>query len=440
MDKRTKLQLNQSRSYATVIHQVARDVFDSGKPADRILSARFRGSKKFGSRDRRMIAETLFSVMRWWGWLQNLAKAPDKIFKEDGDRHPDWYRILFAAHALDNGDLNPIGMRWKEQAKITTFVPDLAAGSLTDRARNLGKGLRCKRPNWIELIPHWLRNEVPLPKEDFQKLVETLQQRPPLWIRLQTKDKKRLLDELRREKLTPKASEHLPDAVSLGQARVNVYNLKSFQRGQFEIQDLASQVIGMMTRAKPGQRWWDVCAGAGGKSLQLSAMMQNKGTIVATEIRDYKLVDLKKRARRSRCSNISPKGWDGKKLPVNKPNFDGVLVDAPCTCSGTWRRNPDARWTTTAAEAAEIAELQLEILARAAGAVKVGGILVYATCSLCERENEGVVTSFLTTHPEFGLSPIKHPITGVETPGMIRVWPYEADCDATFVARLQRRS
>ena len=189
----------------------------------------------------------------------------------------------------------------------------------------------------------------------------------------------------------------------------------------------------------PGQRWWDACAGAGGKTLQLASLMKNKGCIVASDIREYKLLDLKKRARRAGFSNISTKPWPTRKLPVKATSFDGVLVDAPCSCTGTWRRNPDARWTSTAEEYDDIPGIQLDILNRASKAVKSGGVLVYATCSMCTEENGDVVNSFLADNPDFELdNKSRNPITG-EKAGCFQVWPWEGDCDAMFVARFVKK-
>jgi len=148
---------------------------------------------------------------------------------------------------------------------------------------------------------------------------------------------------------------------------------------------------------------------------------------------------LKKRSRRSRLHNIRTRGWKGRAIPVQAANFDGVLVDAPCTCSGVWRRSPDARWTTPPTEVQKIAELQADILQRAAAGVRPGGCLVYATCSLCTGENEAVIRQLLETNSAFTLDPTPHPLTGEATDGTIRVWPYDADCDGVFVARLRRK-
>jgi len=168
--------------------------------------------------------------------------------------------------------------------------------------------------------------------------------------------------------------------------------------------------------------------------------MGNKGNVLATDIRGYKLDELKKRARRAQFCNIRMKAWDGEHLPSRHLEFDGVLVDAPCSNTGTWRRNPDARWTKDAETVAEMAQLQRTILERVAPAVKPGGLLVYATCSLLQDENEQIVEEFLGKHPEFDADPLQHPVTGEVTAGHLRIWPDEADSDGMYVARLHRRA
>lgn len=162
--------------------------------------------------------------------------------------------------------------------------------------------------------------------------------------------------------------------------------------------------------------------------------------MVASDIREYKLEDLRLRARRAGFPNIMTRAWDGK-APRRRQQgkFDGVLVDAPCSCSGVWRRNPDGRWKMRPGEIAEMAALQREILDAASGGVRPGGVLVYATCSIFEAENQGVVLDFLAGHPDFVLDSFPHPLTGENLSGMMAVLPGMGDCDSMFAARLRRR-
>ncbi len=431
------LQANQARSYAAAIHQVAHDVLKSGNPADRILNAYFRDMKKLGSRDRRMIAETMFSLFRWWGWLQQLPANHRELWNDGGERSAEWASLLFAAHLLDNPVVNPVALEWQRTANLSPVAAGMGALPLAEKSRQIGDMFGVAPLDTAALVPEWLRQHVPLDERAYLDLLSYIQQRPPLWLRAQV-ERETLMQELREAELKPEASSALPNALCLEQARVNLFELESFRDGHFELQDFASQMIGVATQAKPGERWWDACAGAGGKTLQLAAMMQNKGTLIASDIREYKLVELRKRARRAQFSNISPRPWKAERLPVKNASADGVLVDAPCTGTGTWRRNPDCRWTAKAEEVAEMAQLQQDILARASKAAKPGGVVVYATCSLCEAENEAVVRAFLQQHPEFTLDPWTNPLTGALTDGMLRVWPMDANCDATFVARLRR--
>jgi 16S rRNA (cytosine967-C5)-methyltransferase len=268
-------------------------------------------------------------------------------------------------------------------------------------------------------------------------LVDWLQLRPPVWLRAQV-DPAQALRELAEAELDPKPHPARADAIAIEPPRLNLRNLPCFRDGHLEIQDLASQTIAGVCAPKPGERWWDTCAGAGGKTLHLATLMASKGSIVASDIRTYKLDDLKKRARRAGFSNIRCREWKGKDLPAKKGGFDGVLVDAPCTCSGTWRRNPDARWTLERQEIAEFADKQLSLLNGAAGAVRSGGTLVYATCSMFGAENEGVVRAFLASRPDFELESFPHPLGAGVCPGQLRIWPWDGDCDAMFVARFRR--
>lgn len=418
-------------------------VFDTGKPADRVLAAHFRENKKYGSADRRMISELYFSVLRWWGWLRHFPGG-DARSAADGARiasAPEWLAVLYSAALLDRlpaertlGVWHPILRSSYKLPYLVTPLPEdnLVAGRLLCRWFKVNSGIVVPE----NLVPEWIWQE--LPDCNREKLFDTWQRRPPLWLRVQNGGRDSLIADLATHDLEAQGLSHHDNALALYNARPNLYQLPSFRAGRFEVQDLASQVIGLSCNAKPGQRWWDACAGAGGKSLQLGAMMENSGNVVASDIREYKLLDLKKRARRSKLHNIRCKPWAGRRIPVQSANFDGVLVDAPCTCSGTWRRNPDARWTTPATELDEISTLQLDILNRAHAAVRPGGRLVYATCSLCRQENETVTEAFLAEHPQFELAPLPHPLTGESTSGMLRVWPYDADCDGAFVAVMQR--
>lgn len=205
-----------------------------------------------------------------------------------------------------------------------------------------------------------------------------------------------------------------------------------YRAGGVEIQDHASQQIAAAVAVKPGQKVWDACAGAGGKSLAIADRMNNKGVLVATDLQSYKLEELKRRAKRARIYNIRSFSWNGDE-PLSLPKeiaqqqgFDWVLVDAPCSSSGTWRRNPDARWRFSTEDTEELTTLQRKILCAASAGVRPGGRLVYATCSWQVSENEERVMDFLQTHREFAL--LRQ--TQLGAPG--------EDADTMFVAVMQK--
>jgi 16S rRNA (cytosine967-C5)-methyltransferase len=228
----------------------------------------------------------------------------------------------------------------------------------------------------------------------------------------------------------PRAAKLDPDS--------EIYQLPAFTRGELEIQDLASQAVGLVCDPDPGERWWDVCAGAGGKAIHLAALMRGKGLVVATDSNAKRLAEAVKRARRSPFRNLTTKPWDRKYVPGKPRSFDGVLVDAPCSAIGTWRRNPDARWTLERTAIARLAALQLEILLAASSGVKPGGTLVYSVCSLTPSETSGVVDRFLSASAAFQLDPFPDPLSGASTNGTHTIFPGHADSDAMFIARMVR--
>jgi 16S rRNA (cytosine967-C5)-methyltransferase len=437
-DLSEKKLLSQIKLAETVLRTVICAAFGAGKPADRVLSAFFRENRSCGARDRAFLSETVFAVWRNWGIITK-AFAPGRAAAiERGESGPTTRELgVLVAGALYLENIHYPAVRMLELK-----MPKAAPGAdLAERGRLLLRELGVAADvSAADLVPEWVRTRLS-GSFDLDGYLAFLSRRPPMWLRSQHGDPAELVAALSRLGLAVSRHPRLPDAIKVENAKVNVFTLPEFRAGQFEVQDLASQVIGRVAAPGKGERWLDICAGAGGKTLQLAELLERSGSVLAMDIRAYKLDDLRQRARRAAFPNIRTQEWDGKKLKRQlREKFDGVLVDAPCSCSGVWRRNPDGRWTLKSDEIAEMAKLQLEILNHASNGVKPDGVLIYATCSIFPEENTGVVDGFVASHPEFEPEAFTHPLNGsrVES-GMLQVLPGDGDCDAMFVARFRRK-
>ncbi len=218
--------------------------------------------------------------------------------------------------------------------------------------------------------------------------------------------------------------------------RPSLADIKMLKDGLIDIQDEGSQLIAKIVDAQPGERVVDFCAGAGGKTLAIAAMMQNKGRVIACDIMEKRLMKSSERFRRAGLHNIELRVLTGTRDPwvkKHKASFDRVLVDAPCSGTGTWRRNPDARWRNLGPPLADLLKTQAEILDSAARLVKPGGRLIYATCSLLPAENEEQVEAFLAAHPEFSLFPC-----GLGDTAYLSLTPAQHGTDGFFGAVMVR--
>jgi 16S rRNA (cytosine967-C5)-methyltransferase len=411
-------------------------VFGARRRADRAIALALRHRRDLAAPDQRFVAEAAFARFRWHGWIEGLHL--DRLEER-----------LLLAWLLDAPAVHPVCRVWaravgRDPSRLVALGD---APSWTARAEGVKRwaGGRAVNVDPWRLFPPWLRENLPLPpgggspKAKYLELLETLQKRPPLWVRAQGEPAEAVWDELRDVGLKPWVHRHVKDAAKLDPG-ADVYHLAPFTRGALEIQDVASQAVALVCDPDPGERWWDACAGAGGKALYLAALMAGKGVVVATDNHSARLKETVRRARRSPFRNITTKLWDGTGRHVaGKPrSFDGVLVDAPCSAVGTWRRNPDARWSLDRDAIPRLADLQLQLLRSASAGVKPGGSLVYSVCTLTPAETLGVLQRFLESSPSFRLDPFPNPLNGSDTPGTLQLWPQDADCDAMFVARMVR--
>lgn len=356
-----------------------------------LLQKRLAGDRRFGSRDRRIYRELAYAAVRF---LPRIEAAPP------ADR-----AALALACAPDTKELRPL----RGDAGTSGTPADAGAA---------------------ELFPAWLAAECPPLAAPAARAV--LNTRPPLWLRAQRISAAALELFVADAGLPGRASSVLPGAVGV-LSETDLTRTDEFQRGDFEIQDLGSQLILALAAPAAGERWLDACAGAGGKTLQLAQVLGSDGHVDATDIRPEALEELAERADRARLRNIRIA------RPAADARFDGVLVDAPCSGSGTWRRAPHLKWQTSAADLAAQAERQLRILTAQAAHVRPGGRLVYATCSLARTENDGVTGRFLAAQPEFS------PEFPAENRGAERgefgltILPRTHDTDAYYVSILRRR-
>jgi 16S rRNA (cytosine967-C5)-methyltransferase len=423
-------------SYANTIFNLFDSVLSTKQPADRVIANYFREHKKHGSKDRRVIRESLFGLFRWWGWIQQLGNhKQEDIF----------FSMLASAAQLENhpwGDIREGWLAFSQHGEVLTPLPVPTSESVSDKLLAFQQFSNIHTTSIDQLLPNWFWQHCLIESEvEKQLFIQAMSTRPPIWARAQQASRHVVLQKLSRDNVEASGSEFFDDTINLGHNSINLNQVAAYTEGYLEIQDLASQVIGQMCAPQANSEWWDACSGAGGKSLQLLSLMQQagiEGNIIASDIRTNALNELLKRAKRAHFKHISITPWKTELLPVKADYFDGVLVDAPCSCTGTWRRNPDMRWIDDVSAITEKPELQLDILKRSAEAVKMGGALLYATCSLTEIENQSVVNAFLKANTQFELEYLTHPFTG-ESTTMLTVWPQQADTDGMFVVKMRRK-
>ncbi len=353
------------------------NIFNEGKYADQAIQRILKRDTRWGSRDRGFIAETTYDIVR--------------------------YKRLYAAIAGVKEPYKPVDL-WRMTAVWIVLkgydVPAWEEYYNTPTRRIKGKfdELSALTP-YKESIPDWMDElgKKELGEELWKKEIHALNQQANVVLRtnlLQT-DVKTLKEKLQALEIQTDTTDRFPDALVLKE-RANVFQTDLFKNGLFEVQDAGSQLIAPYAQVEPGMRVMDACAGAGGKSLHLAALMENKGQIIATDIYQNKLNELKRRARRAGAHNIETRLIDSTKV-IKKLNgkMDRLVIDAPCSGLGVLRRNPDAKWKLEPEFLDKIRATQQEILQSYSRVLKPGGILVYATCSILPSENQDQVEQFL---------------------------------------------
>jgi 16S rRNA (cytosine967-C5)-methyltransferase len=257
-------------------------------------------------------------------------------------------------------------------------------------------------------------------------------------------DREAIREELAAAGIETTPTPHSPLGLRVA-GRPAINRLPAFTRGDIEVQDEGSQLLGLLVQPKRNAMVVDFCAGAGGKTLLLGALMRNQGRVYAFDTSERRLANLKPRLARSGLSNIHPQliaGENDARIKRLAGKIDSVLIDAPCSGLGTLRRNPDLKWRQTPESVAKLAATQRAILASASRLPKPGGRIVYATCSVLPEENEDVVREFLARHPDYRLVPASQLAEKlgwqIDAGDYLRLSPHRQGCDAFFAAVLER--
>ena len=312
---------------------------------------------------------------------------------------------------------------------VSVSLEKLKTYTFPSSASRKDLSVRYSCPEW--LLKKWTQQ---FGSEATQKLLESIQNRPPFMIRTNTLKISRdaLIERLAKQGLEVSKTESATGI--LFKERANLFDSDEFREGLFEVQDDGSQQICEKILPAQGELVWDVCAGAGGKTLALAAMMKDKGRIIATDIRQKKMEDLRKRAKRAGVSNIFPADLNRMdEIHVIRKGLDKIVVDAPCSGTGTLRRNPDAKWKLKESIFSEYPKQQTQIIEQSLPRLKPGGRLFYITCSLEPEENEEVVKGILQAHPELHLVPEP----GSEK-GFFQLRPDKNGTDGFFLAILEK--
>lgn len=403
------MRLHRNLVYTTIDSLNA--IFNEGEYADKVVARALKKDKRWGSSDRKFVAETIYEIVRWKRLYAEIAEV-----REPYDRDNLWR--MFAAWAVLRGYTIP---DWRQ-------LEGTPERKIKGRFDELSKTRAIK-----ESIPDWM-DELGV-KELGEKLwaTELAAQNQQAKVILRTNTLKTTREKLRSLlmdlNIETETLKDQPEALVLKE-RANVFLTDAFKEGLFEVQDASSQLVAHFLDVKPGMRVVDTCAGAGGKTLHMASLMENKGQLIAMDLYESKLKQLKLRAKRNGAFNIEYRIIDSTKV-IKKlhEKADRVLIDAPCSGLGVLKRNPDSKWKLQPEFIENIKKVQAEVLESYSKIVKPGGKLVYATCSILPSENQDQVKKFLTTESGKNFTFIKD----------VKVLASESGFDGFYMALLERK-
>lgn len=395
------------KNLVKLIAQGLERVFEQDHYSEKVLEQLLQSDSRLGSSDRRFIAEHFYDMVRYFRQVEWLAQELDE--PEDLD-----YMSLVMLWLYTRGYDTP---EWPE-------IEDLPPSFVVREAY-----VPAEMPLEIrESVPDWLheRGEEEL-GERWAAELTGLNAPAPTYLRANTlkTDVQGLIQDLASEGVNASIVPEAPDALQLD-ARIKIIRLASFRKGLFEVQDACSQLIAPYLQPEPGQLVIDACAGAGGKSLHLAALMNNEGKVVSMDVEAWKLDELRRRAKRNGVKIIHTQPIEGRKsIKQWHDKADRLLLDVPCTGMGVIRRNPDTKWKLDEDKIWDLQQTQATILNQYSKMLKVGGLMVYATCSLLPSEDEKQVEKFLAEH------------SGWELIKDLHTWPSEG-WDGFYMALLRR--
>ncbi len=367
------------RAHIPLYLEMIPQVFLRGRHADRVLFETF-NLHEIPASEKKEIAATFYEIIRKWRLIIAINANNDRM------EEANLYRLLGIYMLLNNQKLPHHPAFEKLRNENIQRKAELA---LEDPA------VRCLLPNWL-----YERMKKELGNEKVEPIMQIQNEEPPVFIRVNTlkTTENELYETLFTKGLVPQRTT-ISNAIQIGDA-ARLFKTKEFFEGMYEVQDLHSQQVSLIAAPQPGQRVIDACAGAGGKTLHLAALMQNKGKIIALDVSAKKMQELQRRIKKAGISMVEARIIDSKKVIKRlEASADLVLIDAPCSGTGVLRRNPDIRWFLDEIELARLIGIQQHLLNDFIHCVKPGGKLVYSTCSILPSENEKQIEKFLLQHP-----------------------------------------
>ena len=400
------------------------DVLTGTGPADVKLGWFFKQNRELGTKERAFVAESVYGVLRRKSYLAYVADG------EDPRKLLLAYLLRMQGVSMRELDeaLNPQQKEWAQQIKAKP----------TD---NLSPAMQADLPEWL-----WDSLAAQYGAEQALTIARSMHQSASLDLRVNVVKATRedVLARFASENTEVSITPYSPHCLRMAQ-KMTISRHPFFTEGKIEVQDEGSQLLAQLLAPRRGEMIADFCAGAGGKSLAIGALMRNSGRIYAFDVSEKRLQNLGTRLKRSGLSNLHSQLISSEADPKLKRlngKFDRVLVDAPCSGLGTLRRTPDLKWRQTPQDIIELAAKQTAILARAAKLVKAGGRLVYATCSLLQAENEGIAEAFLAGHPNYKLVNANEVLAqqqiALDTGPYLKLLPHLQQTDGFFAAVFEK--